>query len=222
MACATAPNVIYNPAYPESFNFKSSKVALTDYSDLLVITSLTRLRYDLGVSDPEVPQLIKSLSQESLNGDSSPFKKSGIPIISAIDSTTPVETIKLREKTFIKVKLPAQGTSLISNNIKPEIIFIVHEASIGINLNATRLYVHSEGSNKNINEASATNLQSSLNIVLTYTIWDNLKQQFLQHGIIQTETPFQETVTPNTIKGAFNSANFKISQLVSDGNKRVK
>ena len=87
------------------------------------------------------------------------------------------EAFNLYGNTYVKVAWPPQGTLLqLAEFTEPHIILLLHEVNIGFGLVGSELYDYTR-SNKEQLETS-----ENFSIVISYSLWDNKKQQFIVLG----------------------------------------
>jgi hypothetical protein len=95
------------------------------------------------------------------------------------------ETLKMDKTIFIKTRLPEQGIEVLNNsgNI-PNYLFIIHEYTIGGDLEAENFYDYTKA---NV-EMAQTKKIKKFSIIATWTLWDNKKQIPLRSGISSSQT----------------------------------
>lgn len=99
------------------------------------------------------------------------------------------ETLKMDNTVFIKTIFPEQGVEVLNNSEQmPDYLFIIHEYTIGGDLNAEHFYDYTKA---NL-EMSQKKKFKNLSIIATFTLWDNKKQIPLKSGIVSSQTPVKE------------------------------
>jgi hypothetical protein len=100
------------------------------------------------------------------------------------------ETLKMDKTIFIKTRLPEQGVEVLNNsgNI-PNYLFIIHEYTIGGDLQAENFYDYTKA---NV-EMSQTRKFKNLSIIATWTLWDNKKQIPLRSGISNSQMQIKDS-----------------------------
>jgi hypothetical protein len=94
------------------------------------------------------------------------------------------ETLKMDKTIFIKTRLPEQGVEILNNGGKiPNYLFIIHEYTIGGDLEAENFYDYTKA---NV-EMVQTKKIKNLSIIVTWTLWDNKKQIPLRSGISSSQ-----------------------------------
>jgi hypothetical protein len=100
------------------------------------------------------------------------------------------ETLKMDKTVFIKTRLPEQGVEVLNNSGKiPDYLFIIHEYTIGGDLQAENFYDYTKA---NV-EMSQTRKFKNLSIIATWTLWDNKKQIPLRSGISSSQMQIKDS-----------------------------
>jgi hypothetical protein len=98
------------------------------------------------------------------------------------------ETLKMDKTIFIKTRFPEQGISVLDNNGKaPDYLFIIHEYTIGGDLEAENFYDYTKA---NL-ETSQKKKFKDLSIIATFTLWDNKRQIPLRSGVASSQMPIK-------------------------------
>lgn len=98
------------------------------------------------------------------------------------------ETLKMDNTIFIKTRLPEQGVEVFSNNnIMPNYLFIIHEYTIGGDLQAENFYDYTKANVEMVQKKKF----KDLSIIATFTLWDNKKQLPLKSGIASANIPIK-------------------------------
>lgn len=98
----------------------------------------------------------------------------------------PEESQKLDERIFMKGRLPEQGVVIkdSSGNIPPEIL-LVHEVIVGTDLKREDYFdyalIHNESQEKNI--------VKNVSAIVSYTLWDNVRQRPLFSAVDEIQRP---------------------------------
>jgi len=101
------------------------------------------------------------------------------------------ETLKMDKTIFIKTRLPEQGREVLNDsNNTPNYLFIIHEYTIGGDLQAENFYDYTKA---NV-EMSQTKKIKNLSIIATWTLWDNKKQIPLRSGISSVQYPMKDGI----------------------------
>ncbi|MCL2102144.1 MAG: hypothetical protein FWH22_10590 [Fibromonadales bacterium] len=99
------------------------------------------------------------------------------------------ETLKMDKTVFIKTRFPQQGIEISdSKGNVPDYLFIIHEYTIGGDLDAQNFYDYTKA---NLEMEQKRNFKK-LSIIATFTLWDNKKQIPLRSGIVNTQIPVKE------------------------------
>ena len=107
-------------------------------------------------------------------------------IASADMDKLPEESLKLDQRIFIKGKLPEQGVAMKDSlGGIPKNILIIHEILLGTDLSRENYFdyalIHNESSEKKTSK--------NLTAIVSYTLWDNIKQRPLFSAVDQVEKP---------------------------------
>jgi len=109
------------------------------------------------------------------------------------------ETLKMDKTIFIKTALPEQGVEVSNNNgTVPDYLFILHEYTIGGDLDAENFYDY----NKANLEMTQKKKFKNLSIIATFTLWDNKRQIPLRSGVVSSQTPVKEDFNINVFSEA--------------------
>jgi len=101
------------------------------------------------------------------------------------------ETLKMDKTIFIKTRLPEQGVEVsIDSSNTPNYLFIIHEYTIGGDLDAENFYDYTKA---NV-EMSQKRKFKNLSIIATWTLWDNKKQIPLKSGISTVQFPVKDGI----------------------------
>ena len=111
----------------------------------------------------------------------------------------PSENISLDENVYMSVKWPMQGKVINAEDEVPGTIVLFHEVTIGNNIGKDAIY-----NRKSDGKPIVENMEY-LTVIVSYTIWDNMKQQFIQYGIEEATTLelLESKVDAATIKTLF-------------------
>ncbi len=100
----------------------------------------------------------------------------------------PNESFNISRNIYLKTQWPAQGVELISTTgTVPDYILFFHEVNIGLGLSSQLLYDYT------LSNKESDLVSQDLSIVITWSLWDNKKQQYVGLGTRQTKAPATET-----------------------------
>lgn len=98
----------------------------------------------------------------------------------------PEESQKLDDRIFMKGRLPEQGVTVLDSagNVPP-VILLVHEVIIGTDLKREDYFdyalIH--------NESQEKSLVTNISAIVSYTLWDNVKQRPLFSAVDEIQHP---------------------------------
>jgi hypothetical protein len=99
------------------------------------------------------------------------------------------ETLKMDKTIFIKTRFPEQGIEVATENASvPNYLFIIHEYTIGGDLDAENFYNYTKANIEMVQKKKINNLS----IIATFTLWDNKRQIPLRSGIVSTQVPIKD------------------------------
>ncbi len=98
----------------------------------------------------------------------------------------PEESQKLDERIFMKGKLPEQGVQIADAHGKvPPRILIVHEVIVGTDLKRENFFDYALIHNETEEQRTVKNISA----IVSYTLWDNLKQRPLFSAVDEIQHP---------------------------------
>jgi len=96
------------------------------------------------------------------------------------------ESLKLDDRIFIKGILPEQGVSVVDQNGKvPPMILLIHEVIIGTDLKRENFFDYALIHNESEEKREVQNISA----IVSYTLWDNLKQRPLFSAVDEIQHP---------------------------------
>lgn len=101
-------------------------------------------------------------------------------------ANAPEESQKLDDRIFMKGKLPEQGVVIkdSAGNVPP-VILIIHEAIVGTDLNRESFFDYALIHNESPERTAAKNISA----IVSYTLWDNIKQRPLFSAVDEIQRP---------------------------------
>ena len=104
---------------------------------------------------------------------------------SVLDSA-PEESQKLDDRVFMKGRLPEQGVTVAGPDGKiPEQILLIHEVIIGTDLKRENFFDYALIHNETEEKRDVQNISA----VISYTLWDNIKQRPLFSAVDEIQHP---------------------------------
>jgi len=178
-------------------------------SQFLVMVS-NRLSRDFAKSQLELaeflPALADSLTNEFLPSALAPGFRPYEPVPDSIFLPLALrEKKKLDDKVFITTWLPAQNTTVVlSDNSTPDYLLLFHEINLGANLNSSTLYRYDQATS--LRDDVPEEQEKRLDLVISYTLWDNVKQRPLLHDIAEAHTEMPNPVQIKDIASLWQQA----------------
>ena len=101
-------------------------------------------------------------------------------------SATALDEKKLDERIFMKGKLPEQGITITTadGNVPPQIL-IIHEVIVGTDLKRENFFDYALIHNESEEKREVQNISA----IVSYTLWDNLKQRALFSAVDEIQHP---------------------------------
>ena len=123
----------------------------------------------------------KAMEQEFRGG----YGKLVVLSDSVLDNA-PEESQKLDDRIFMKGKLPEQGVTVASPDGKiPEQILLIHEVIVGTDLKRENFFDYALIHNETEEKRDVQNISA----VISYTLWDNIKQRPLFSAVDEIQHP---------------------------------
>ncbi len=196
LSCSSSRTTISHPGYSEIP--KEQSIALFHLKHALIVHNQKSIAQKLNIQRDYLHEnLVAQLDSVIMNAVTTHITH---PIERLPDSAQalllPNESFNLYGNTYVKAAWPAQGIPLQSTTgTTPHFILFLHEVNIGLGLTGPALYDYTL-SNKESEEVS-----EDLSVVITWSLWDNSKQQFTTIGFEEaTQSNREQTVTIGSIK----------------------
>lgn len=129
----------------------------------------------------------------------------------ALRKTFPEETQKLDDRIFIKGHFPEQG-EVVGGEAPPKFIILIHELTLGADLDRKTFFDYSLTQN----EAPQKKAVENITIIMTFTLWDNLRQRPLYSSVVEVSEPAKQP-TLDQVKGMLRKAAAAIPYELSKG-----
>lgn len=129
----------------------------------------------------------------------------------SVEKDWPTESQKLDKSIFLKGRLPAQGIVIKNDTHTPPYLFILHEFVIGTDLDRSLYYDYTQGGQ----EVEVKTSVKHVTAILSYTLWDNLKQIPLFSSVIEIQEPYTNKLTETYLKQITQKAVKEIHQEIS-------
>ena len=104
----------------------------------------------------------------------------------------PEESQRLDERIFMKGKLPEQGITITESdgNVPPQIL-ILHEVIIGTDLKRENFFDYALIHNETEEQRTVQNISA----IVSYTLWDNVRQRPLFSAVDEIQHPVKKLTT---------------------------
>lgn len=124
------------------------------------------------------------------------------------------ESQKLDKVIFLKGRFPDQGVVIKKdNNEAPPYLFILHELMIGTDLDRNLYFDYTKGRE----EIEIKSTVKKITFIISYTLWDNLKQRPLVSSVIEIQDPFSKALTSSQLEQITQKAVHKIYDEITQG-----
>ena len=172
-----------HPAYKQA---PYGELAVAGTQSAFVLTRTAWFANRLGISNDSIQvrmtEYCANYMLEELRGGYSKL----VVLPDSTISKYPEESQKIDDRIFMKGRLPEQGVSLKDSegNI-PQTILLVHEVIIGTDLKREDYFDYSLIHN----EVQTQKLVENITAIVSYTLWDNVKQRALFNAIDEIQHP---------------------------------
>ncbi|MCL2207083.1 MAG: hypothetical protein FWC15_08440 [Fibromonadales bacterium] len=164
---------------------KSESVGYVELGDGFMLTRADWFTEKLNIPNDSIYSKLEKLTDSVISNELQ--KNWNISTVSKND-TFLRETLKMDNTIFIKTKFPEQGVEIAANNGSvPNYLFIIHEYTIGGDLEAENFYDYRKANLETVQKKKF----KKLSIIATFTLWDNKKQLPLKSGIISVQKPIK-------------------------------
>lgn len=130
----------------------------------------------------------------------------------ALRKTFPEETQKLDDRIFIKGHFPEQGET-VGGEAPPKYLILIHELTLGADLDRKTFFDYSLTQN----EAPEKKAVENITIIMTFTLWDNLRQRPLYSSVVEVSEPAGKQPTLDQVSGMLRKAAATIPYEISKG-----
>jgi len=164
---------------------KSESIGIVELGDAFMLTRADWFVEKLNIHNDSIYSKLEILSDSVIFSEIQ--KKWNSSVISKKERETfPKETLKMDKTIFIKTRLPEQGIAVLDNKGgTPDYLFIIHEYTIGGDLEAENFYDYTKA-NLELNQKKKF---KDLSIIATFTLWDNKRQIPLRSGVASAQMP---------------------------------
>ncbi|MFA6837171.1 MAG: hypothetical protein WCR04_12305 [Fibrobacteraceae bacterium] len=204
-----------HPSYRESPKYKDP-VILLGLHDAVVVTRDKWFAKHLEMPRDSVYLSIGSALEENFKKELRNRYASLSIWPDSVYSSLPEETQKLDERIYIKGRFPIQGKPLRDKEGKPApYIILIHEFTFGLDLSRDNFFDYALINN----ESSEQRTSKNLTVILSYTLWDNLKQRPLYSSVAEIQRPIPHDVQISDIPEISKAA---ADTLISEIDKGVR
>lgn len=176
----------WSKKHPDYHQAPYGELAIAGVQDAFVITRSGWFSKRLNVGNDSIQILgTQFCVQAMLNELRGGYSKLTVLPPEAL-ANAPEESQKLDERIFMKGKLPEQGVVIKDSEGKvPPQILIIHEAIIGTDLTREAFFDYALIHNESPERTAAKNISA----IVSYTLWDNLKQRPLFSAVDEIQRP---------------------------------
>lgn len=173
------------------------ELAVAGTQSAFVLTRTAWFANRLGISNDSIQIQMTALCANFMLDELRGGYKKLVEIPDSVISKYPEESQKIDERIFMKGRLPEQGISLKDSegNIPP-VILLIHEVIIGTDLKREDYFDYSLIHN----EVQTQKMVENITAVVSYTLWDNVKQRPLFSAIDEVQHPVK-TLTMDDMSG---------------------
>ena len=179
----------WSKAHPAYHKAPYGELAVAGTQKAFVLTRTPWFANRLNISNDSIQLQVTALCEKyALDELRGGYAKLSVLPASAI-SHFPEESQKIDERIFLKGKLPEQGVVVKdSTGNVPPVILLIHEVIIGTDLKREDYFDYSLIHN----EAQTKKLVENITAIVSYTLWDNIKQRPLFNAIDEIQHPVKE------------------------------
>jgi hypothetical protein len=166
---------------------KSESIGYVEIGEGFMLTRADWFAEKLNIQGDSIYSKLEALTDSVISSELQ--KNWNISVISGKEKEKFLkETLKMDKTVFIKTRFPQQGAEIPNNNGSiPNYLFIIHEYTIGGDLEAENFYNYTKA---NVEFAQKKKFKE-LSIIATFTFWDNKRQLPLKSGIISVQKPIK-------------------------------
>lgn len=171
-----------HPAYKQA---PYAEVSLTGLQKAFVLTRTKWFANRLGYGDSTQIKATEFCARAMEREFRGVYSKLTVLPDSLIDKA-PEESQKLDDRIFMKGKLPEQGIVVKApDGTTPPLILIIHEVIVGTDLKRENFFDYALIHNESEEKREVQNISA----IVSYTLWDNLKQRSLFSAVDEIQHP---------------------------------
>jgi hypothetical protein len=192
VACATTYQWSASHPYYSKAPQTSDSIALIGIDEAFVLTRDKWFANHLNISRDSIYHIAGQIMESSVTKSLQVFYKNLSLFPDSLYLTFPEETQKLDERVFLRGRFPNQGIPVKkADGTTPTYLLLFHEFTVGLDLHRESFFdyalINQEVSDKKTSE--------NLTIIVSYTLWDNIKQRPLFSSIIEQNQPIKGEIT---------------------------
>lgn len=184
--CGCSPSYRWYQAHPAYKQAPTDSIAISGLDEAFVVTRSSWFAKRLDISKDSIQTYTTSFCAQKFLEET---KKNYATVTVIPDSSInkyPEESQKLDDRIFMKGHLPEQGVIVKDpQGNTPAQILIIHEFILGTDLKREEFFdyalIHNESPEKKTSK--------KLTAIVSYTLWDNLKQRSLYSAVNEFEAP---------------------------------
>ena len=183
MGCASSYH--WSASHPAYKQVPYGELSLTGLQKAFVITRTKWFANRLGYGDStqiKATDFCAKAMEREFRGSYSNL----LVLPDSVLDNAPEESQKLDSRIFMKGKLPEQGITIVSADGKaPAHILIIHEVIIGTDLKRENFFDYAFIHNESEERRNVENISA----IVSYTLWDNIKQRSLFSAVDEVQHP---------------------------------
>ena len=184
--CGCSQSYRWQQSHPSYKKAPTDAIAVTGLDEAFVVTRSSWFAKRLDISKDSIQTFTSHFCSKAFLDELSKSYASVTVLPDAAFNHFPEESQKLDTRIFIKGHLPEQGIVVKdSAGNSPAYILIIHEFTLGTDLQRENFYdyalIH--------NEAPEKKTSQNLSAIVSYTLWDNMKQRPLYSAVNQIDQP---------------------------------
>jgi hypothetical protein len=199
-----------HPSYKKAPSPEES-IGMVGLESAFILTRAKWFSNRLEISMDSIHSVVDSLMTSNFTNEFKNYHSQVLFIPDSVKKNWPTESQKLDKSIFLKGQLPAQGIVIKNDTHTPPYLFILHEFVIGTDLDRSLYYDYTQGGQ----EVEVKTSVKHVTAILSYTLWDNLKQIPLFSSVIEIQEPYTNKLTETYLKQITQKAVKEIHQEIS-------
>lgn len=184
--CGCSQSYRWEHSHPSYKLAPKNEIAITGLDEAFVVTRSSWFAKRLDISKDSIQTFTSQFCAKTFLNEIQKLYPTVSVIPDKVINQFPEESQKLDTRIFIKGHLPEQGISVkdSAGNV-PSNILIIHEFILGTDLKREDFYdyalIHNESPEKKTSQ--------NLSVIVSFSLWDNIKQRSLYSAVIESEQP---------------------------------